>query len=242
MEARPEPEPSQKPPRLGCWAAGPPAPSVSSPPKAHEVEVLARALLGVAAALRAVPGQHRQPQLQGCATDWAAERLAAVARKAGRRLTLPTIEEEGLLPTSLPLGLALLLVACELALPSRHAKSTTKDTARMNATTSPRAMHSAAPGRVSSGHVGLYLQHGCTLDWLYSLARTQQDVGAILEKQGKTQLDLARRPPRDSLAHTTVHIYQRCPPPAAQSTPNMPCQYSACHSSPPSFGEAPSVN
>ena len=102
------------------------------PAKAHEVEVLARALLGVAAALRAVPGQHRQPQLQGCATDWAAERLAAVARKAGRRLTLPTIEEEGLLPTSLPLGLALLLVACELALPSRHAKSTTKDTARMN--------------------------------------------------------------------------------------------------------------
>ena len=92
------------------------------------MEVLARALLGVAAALRAVPGQHRQPQLQGCATDWAAERLAAVARKAGRRLTLPTIEEEGLLPTSLPLGLALLLVACELALPSRHAKSTTKDT------------------------------------------------------------------------------------------------------------------
>ena len=95
------------------------------------MEVLARALLGVAAALRAVPGQHRQPQLQGCATDWAAERLAAVARKAGRRLTLPTIEEEGLLPTSLPLGLALLLVACELALPSRHAKSTTKDTTRI---------------------------------------------------------------------------------------------------------------
>ena len=57
--------------------------------------------------------------------------MAAVARKAGRRLTLPTIEEEGLLPTSLPLGLALLLVACELALPSRHAKSTTKDTTRI---------------------------------------------------------------------------------------------------------------
>lgn len=58
--------------------------------------------------------------------------MAAVARKAGRRLTLPTIEEEGLLPTSLPLGLALLVVACELALPNRHAKSTTKSTTRMN--------------------------------------------------------------------------------------------------------------
>ena len=108
------------------------------------MEVLARALLGVAAALRAVPGQHRQPQLQGCATDWAAERLAAVARKAGRRLTLPTIEEEGLLPTSLPLGLALLLVACELALPSRHAKSTTKDTRRIRTATTSRGVHSAA--------------------------------------------------------------------------------------------------
>ena len=63
--------------------------------------------------------------------------MAAVARKAGRRLTLPTIEEEGLLPTSLPLGLALLLVACELALPSRHAKSTTKDTRRIR-TMQPR--------------------------------------------------------------------------------------------------------
>ena len=50
---------------------------------------------------------------------------------------MPTIEEEGLLPTSLPLGLALLLVACELALPSRHAKSTTKDTRRIR-TMQPR--------------------------------------------------------------------------------------------------------
>ena len=237
MEARPEPEPSQKPPRLlGCRAAGA---ERFTPAKAHEVEVLARALLGVAAALRAVPGQHRQPQLQGCATDWAAERLAAVARKAGRRITLPTIEEEGLLPTSLPLGLALLLVACELALPSRHAKSTTKDTARMN-----ECNHVAARDALRGAWEGiertrlLYLSKTS----IVLLARTQQDVGAILEKQGKTQLDLARRPPRDSLAHTTVHIYQRCPPPAAQSTPNMPCQYSACHSSPPSFGEAPSVN
>ena len=80
--------------------------------------------------------------------------MAAVARKAGRRLTLPTIEEEGLLPTSLPLGLALLLVACELALPSRHAKSTTKDTRRIR-TMQPRRAGVAlrgAPERVSSGH------------------------------------------------------------------------------------------
>ena len=150
VEARPEPEPSQKPPRLGCWAAGA---ERLKPATVHEVEVLARALLGVAAALGAVPLEHGQAQLQGCATDWAAGRLAAVARKAGRRLALPMIEEEGLLPTSLPLGLALLVVACELALPSRHAKSTTKETTRImnDPTTSCGTTSASAPGR-DKGH------------------------------------------------------------------------------------------
>ena len=96
---------------------------------------------------------------------------------------MPTIEEEGLLPTSLPLGLALLLVACELALPSRHAKSTTKDTARMN-----ECNHVAARDALRGAWEGiertrlLYLSKTS----IVLLARTQQDVGAILEKQGNT--------------------------------------------------------
>jgi hypothetical protein len=63
------------------------------------------------------------------------------------------IEEEGLLPTSLPLGLALLVVACELALPSRHAKSTTKETTRImnDPTTSCGTTSASAPGR-DKGH------------------------------------------------------------------------------------------
>ena len=74
---------------------------------------------------------------------------------------MPTIEEEGLLPTSLPLGLALLLVACELALPSRNAKSTTKDTRRIR-TMQPRRARGTlrgAPGRVPSGHVRRVVWH-----------------------------------------------------------------------------------
>ena len=65
--------------------------------------------------LRMLPGRVQQHLgVFGCGSE---------AGILGRQHTLPTTEVEGLLPTSLPLGLALLVVACELALASRQARS-----------------------------------------------------------------------------------------------------------------------
>ena len=100
----------------------------------HKVEILARAVLDVAAALRAVPGQHGQAQLPRQGAPQAEQRVFGCGSEAGilgRQHTLPTTEVVGLLPTSLPLGLALLVVACELALASRQATSTNSATTRI---------------------------------------------------------------------------------------------------------------
>lgn len=135
----------------------------------HEVEVLARAVLDVAAALRAVPGEHRQAQLPrkmhhrlgssalGCGGEvrWAvAARCVGWQQRRGRALggsTLPTTEVEGLLPTSLPLGLALFVVVCELTLASRQARSTNSDRRRAIAATTSVAREPVRP-RVERGH------------------------------------------------------------------------------------------